>query len=425
MTKYQCYSQLVARLLLTMLALFLTSRANAQDTLQVSFSQEKDTLTRQHFIDRYENVFMTKVPTRQIFKVTTVGSQIQGSGINFAYEYKVLPSLSLEASLYSQLDRFDEGLAQQLLHFNWKQVSLWVNGKARWYYNMDQRISKGLSANNFSGTYVALSYEQSLGLTQMSTFGTTKVGRMGLLYGFQSRFFNRGHIDFSVGLFQKEAGPNYIYEDRERFTTRNFTIGTQANVGLAFGDWKRTSAAPFCDVLVCDEAIEGQWKVELPRLAVGLKNQTASISTAYERKIASLPVSVSAGLNAGYYHYEIFSSKSTVALLDAQLELRYYFLQSFLLRHGKAGNNFSGPYAGLRGGYSMTTDKVRYQYQPEWNFDKDIATPTGALALGYQQRLFKRIYVDGSIFWQKQYKSWFPGGTRPYISSKIGIGFTF
>lgn len=131
------------KILLLLISVSIFKASYAQENAPVSFSQEADTLVKQRFIDRYEDVFMTKVPTRHMFKVSTVGSQIQGTGINFGYEYKVLPSLSLEASIYSQLDRSNLGLAQQLLHFNWQQVSLWANAKARWYYNMDKRIRKG------------------------------------------------------------------------------------------------------------------------------------------------------------------------------------------------------------------------------------------------------------------------------------------
>ena len=43
--------------------------AAAQDTIRVTYSEESDTLTvHQKFIDRYDNVFMTRVPTKHIVK---------------------------------------------------------------------------------------------------------------------------------------------------------------------------------------------------------------------------------------------------------------------------------------------------------------------------------------------------------------------
>lgn len=54
---------------LFVLLLLLFPAAHAQDTVSVSYSEETDTLVKQRFLDRYENVFMTKVPTRHMFKI--------------------------------------------------------------------------------------------------------------------------------------------------------------------------------------------------------------------------------------------------------------------------------------------------------------------------------------------------------------------
>jgi hypothetical protein len=56
--------------------LFAVGTSHAQDSIKVSYSQEPDMLVKQRFIDRYENVFMTKVPTRQMFKVGYQGSEV-------------------------------------------------------------------------------------------------------------------------------------------------------------------------------------------------------------------------------------------------------------------------------------------------------------------------------------------------------------
>ncbi|MEO6287864.1 MAG: hypothetical protein ABIN80_17660 [Dyadobacter sp.] len=407
--------------------LFTVGTTLAQDSIKVSYSQEADTLVKQRFIDRYENVFMTRIPTRQMFKVSAVNSEMHGTGINWGYEYKLLPALSLEASLYSQLARYNGGLADQLLHFNLKQVSLWVNAKARWYYNMDKRIREGLNANNFSGPYVGFSYEQSLGLSQTGASGSTKVARLGLLYGFQSRFFNAGHIDFAVGLFQKSAGPLYIYEHSSFLEPKDFVIGTQAHIGLAFGDWEKTASAPLCDVLLCDERVIGQWKVEIPSIAVGLKNQDVQVAIGYERKLGESPISVGANLKGIIYNLELSFEKSRNKVLTGEIDLRYYFLRNFQLRRGKGASNFSGPYAGLRAGYTFGVGKLQSVFYGQNGVFSTIKyeTATSAVALGYQQRLFKRIYFDGSLFYQKRYKANVPGGNKPFLSSKMAIGFTF
>jgi hypothetical protein len=263
------------RILITLLVLGIAQVSFAQDSLKVSFSQEPDTLVKQRFIDRYENVFMTKVPTRQMFKLAVVGSEIQGSGFNLAYEYKVLPSLSVEASVYAQVSRYNDGLAYNLLHLGVQNVNVWANVKARWYYNMNKRIAKGLNANNFSGAYIGASYEQSL--YRPNAFSGRNTARVGLLYGFQSRFFNHGFVDFGVGIYQRELGQFYEFEGSSAFlATENLVLGTHFNIGLAVGDWKRSKKTLLCDVIFCDEQVNGQLKVQAPNIVLGLRNQVVS-----------------------------------------------------------------------------------------------------------------------------------------------------
>ncbi|GGB97432.1 hypothetical protein [Dyadobacter sediminis] len=185
--------------LATLAILFSSPFSSAQDSIPVQFHQETDTLVKQRFIDRYENVFMTKVPTRHMFKAAAVGSEVQGAGINLGYEYKLMPAVSVEASVYAQLSRFNSSLANEFIHLDTKRVDIWGSAKLRWYYRMNKRIKKGLNANNFSGGYLALAYEQPL--RRDNVFGTKRIGGFSLLYGFQSRFFNHGFIDFALGIY--------------------------------------------------------------------------------------------------------------------------------------------------------------------------------------------------------------------------------
>jgi hypothetical protein len=412
------------RILTALLFLSIAQVTFAQDSLKVSFSQEQDTLIKQRFIDRYENVFMTKVPTRQMFKLAVVGSLIQGSGFNFAYEYKLLPSLSVEASVYAQVSRFNDGLAYNLLHLGIRNVNVWANAKARWYYNMNKRMAKGLNANNFSGAYIGASYEQSL---YMPNGSNKNAGRLGLLYGFQSRFFNHGFVDFAVGLYQRELGQFYPFENSPAFlATENFVLGTHFNIGIAAGDWKRSKKTPLCDVMFCDELIQGHLKVQAPNITIGLKNQIVWTEVAYERAIGKTPLSAQVNVGLNYFNQKMTQGTGTTAFsADANLALRYYFLQRFQQRHGKGGGNFSGPYAGLIAGFSRNNIKSSNIFQPEIN--ESSSQFNGAAALGYQQRLFKKLYIDVSMFYQKPFPvgSQYISGLRPLFSSKMAVGFTF
>ena len=50
------------------LLFLITGPAYSQESAQILFTEEYDSLPPVRFIDRYENVFMNKVPTRNIFK---------------------------------------------------------------------------------------------------------------------------------------------------------------------------------------------------------------------------------------------------------------------------------------------------------------------------------------------------------------------
>ncbi|MCE6987975.1 hypothetical protein [Dyadobacter sp. CY323] len=399
----------------------------AQDSVNVLFSQESDTLVKQRFIDRYDNVFMTKVPTRQMFKVGYQGSEVQGMGINFSYEYKLLPSLSVEAALFAQFSRFNGGMANELLHFNWKQVNVWANAKARWYYNMNSRIETGLNANNFSGPYVAFTYDQSLYLRD--SYSNKNTGRIGLLYGFQSRFFNHGFVDFSVGVFNKEIGQFTFFEDTKAFwKPDNFILGTNLNIGLAIGDWKKTTAAPFCDVIFCDELVKGQWKVQMPNISIGVRNQIVRTEVDYERKLGKSPLSVQGGAGMSLYNSTRYQSMhDRYFSVGANAQFRYYFLRNLMERRGKGASDLSGPYAGVEGGYGIYFSKSQFNYQPEFNSNTKTRSWNTSLLLGYQQRLFSRIYIDASLIYMKGFASGttYPGQSKPVFTSKMTVGFTF
>jgi hypothetical protein len=113
--------------------------------------------------------------------------------------------------------------------------------------------------------------------------------------------------------------------------------------------------------------------------------------------------------------------------MGANLALRYYFLQKYQARHGKGGSNFSGPYAGLIAGINRNTSKSSTVFRPGADEHQSSSAFSVTPALGYQQRLFKRLYIDVSVFYLKPYPlgdNYF-SNRRPFFSSKMTVGFTF
>ncbi len=290
--------------------------AFSQDTLRVTYSEEPDTLTvRQKFIDRYDNVFMTRVATRNLVKAGYTSSDTRGIGIVLGYEYKLWPQLSIEASMYMKTNNTGDGIYSNTFNKAWTQ-NWWIGAKARWYYNMGKRIEKGLNANNFSGAYVAASFDRRVGNLDYFSLTNSNIHTIGLIAGFQSRVFNRGHVDISLGAYALNQASQFLIYPYipEKVSNRNFILSTQMTVGVAFGDWKQNVPTEICEVLLCDEEIHNQWKLRFPEASFGLGQRSLRLGIAREAKFGTSPFSIDLATNAEFYDTELarmkgFSSK--------------------------------------------------------------------------------------------------------------------
>lgn len=355
-----------------LILLFLFQPSFGQDSTRITFTEETDTLKQQQFIDRYENVFMTKVPTHHMLKVglsqyyqavpypLTDDKTLNNLSLHVGYEFKFLPAFSLALSghfpLYGVQAPVKESIQNTVL-----------DAQLRWFVNMRRRIKAGKSANNFSGNYVALFYNIA------GTFDNKP--KAGLKFGFQRRFLNHGFMDFSFAVF-KPVSNYYSYG----FGTTGLQFSTQASFGFAIGDWKKSATAPFCDILLCDEFQGQQWKIRLPELTVGYYLNRIRTGVAFERKIKTSPwtinVQLDAAMNNGFnylrydnkYRYydgdevlertlKYLNVYSREKILILSVQPRYYFLQKRQRRNGKGGNGLSGWYAGLHTEYNYYKGK--------------------------------------------------------------------
>lgn len=398
--------------------------AAAQDTLRVTYSEEPDTLTvRQKFIDRYDNVFMTRVPTRNLFKAGYTSSDARGIGIVAGYEYKVLPQLSIEASLYKKTNNTGDGIFVNAFKKQWAK-DLWIGAKVRWYYTMGKRIEKGLNANNFSGAYLAASIDRRLGNLDYFSIINSNRHTIGLTTGFQSRVFNRGHIDISLGAYyldQDRTNVNRYYPYLSRnLRNRYFILATQMTVGVAFGDWKRNVPTETCEVLLCDEEISNQWKLRFPEASLGLGQRSLRLGIAREAKFGNSPFSMDINANAELYDTELTRMKGFS--IKTGLQGRYYFLQPMQIRRGKSGNNLSGFYTALEIANYVAKRNATAYYQ---RFDGQYWGVS--VSVGFQQRLFKNIFIDSAIS-VNEFSSAVPYEYGVYFrrfSARLALGFTF
>jgi len=206
---------------------------------------------------------------------------------------------------------------------------------------------------------------------------------------------------------------------------KDFVLATQPTIGVAFGDWKKTTKSPVCDVLLCDENIWDQWKLQLPDASIGLVRQRLESALTYERKLGPGAFSVNVGVNSWVRRYKDSQTyKSFNYYAAGELQVRYYFLLKRQVRRGLAGNNFSGPYTGVAVNYSF------WGYDSEhltgYSDHRDTRTMSAPLSLGYQQRFFGKLYLDASISYARNLYSSSPVIGRSFsFSPNLKIGFTF
>ncbi|KQS33941.1 hypothetical protein [Dyadobacter sp. Leaf189] len=379
--------------------LILASAAGfAQDTTSVSFAEEQDTLVRQRFVDRYENVFMTKVPSRHMFKVgltflpnyliSVENSSNDGTQLDLGYEYKVLPSWSVGA---------DAGVSG-----NWGSNvgfggMLSAKVYTRWYYDMRRRIREGTSVNNFTGNFLALVGERHWG----KGAANNQLQRLGIEFGLQRRFFNLGRIELGVGLyyqdFKQRESPFLLAYHLNK--SSQFAITSRTSMGIGFGDWKRQKNLPICEVLFCEDDVQQQWKLLWPKLYLSPNFVNGTVGAGYERKIAKSPFSLNTQVTAFYMRiaskglsYPLNRvSVSNDFQVHSSIQMRYYLHQRQNIRLGKGGNNLSGPYIG------PYADHLFYHSETIFGVGKSKKHVGLGVGFGQQQTIFNKAYVDLSV----------------------------
>ncbi|MBE9462189.1 hypothetical protein ACFP1I_13200 [Dyadobacter subterraneus] len=370
---------------------------------------------------------MTKIPTRHMFKIgisqyyqpiqfSLLDDKIfNNSSLTLGYEFKFLPSVS--AAVSAHLPFYSAEIPGKYV-----SKSIVYDAQLRWFFDMKKRIRKGQSANNFSGNYLAINY--TLPGTHVIWENEPTIG---LKAGFQRRLLNSGFVDYAFALQQRSLSFRYGLFYFWQFST-------QISYGFAFGDWKRARKHPLCDVLLCDENIQHQWKYKIPEITLGYHLYRVRLGAAYEHKIKSSPFSlnfqydfnITKGYSyvkqpANYMAYDTYGSDNTKELSQFfTFQPRYYFLQKRNQMAGRGGNGLSGIYTGINAELGVYFGK--HNIFNDLKFRRNTLY-TGAL-FGFQQRLFRHGYVDFNTsynfkheFRQSENSSGFRGN--------LGLGFAF
>ncbi|MCF2489952.1 hypothetical protein [Dyadobacter sp. CY347] len=401
----------------------LWQAATAQDSIPVTFSQEQDTITKQRFIDRYENVFMTKVPTRHMFKLsltfgpnylfTVDNNALQTLFYGFGYEYKIAPAFSIGTDF-----KVNGGWGDKI---GFSGV-LDGNVYGRWYYDMKRRINQGVSVNNFTGNYVAIVGGNRWGKSDFDY----QLATIGVEFGLQRRFLNNGRIEFAIGASYQRYSNNRsaLQSEYTLHKANDFAIASRTSMGLAFGDWKRNRHVPMCEVLRCDENVQQQWKLFWPKIYLSSQFIQGAIGLAYERKFGSGPLSLNGQVNADYAR--MVSNRtpqppgpgSNDLQIWPALQLRYYFQQKEAVRRGLGGQNLSGIYFGPH------SDFVYYKSENVFSEGRQKRHLGFGAAAGFQQTLFRKAYIDLSFNASHHVLHRQPGSNRILAAIRTGFGIT-
>ena len=203
--------------LLYMACLLCLSILHAQNVEVTSTTEEMDTAKFAGLIKSYEKLIMAEREELTLIKVDLLGPLLYAmSGIDtarhnllrLAYEQKFKPEWSWIAAV--------EGQANKNEFTEWR-----FRGGARYYFNMQKRILKGKSANNFSANYISA----RMNYKHRPPDADNQVS-LDLLFGIQRRIWKVGYIDFDIGF----ENIFMAFENR----TPGVDLTSSIQIGIAF-----------------------------------------------------------------------------------------------------------------------------------------------------------------------------------------------
>lgn len=398
--------------------------AAQRDSVTIEISTDTAAFEKQQFIDRYDYLAGTKEPLKRVLKWDALGT-IAISRIALAGEFKLSKAFSVQG-------RFSWDFGNPLLFCDncIKESNLTLGLEGRYYLGMARRIRKGKSANNMTGAYAGLEILETFDLKNNIGSNISTTARL----GFQTRLFRMGYLDWSYGLGYQPGGV---------FNRGGVYMSSRVGIGLMFGTPKPAQTASYCEVLNCFREERSMFKIDLlnlvrlapryvglnPNIAWESKLGRSAFSLNVEASVASSNYKVQ---NLGYFKDDsihLYSGVLRTLSVYGSIQPRWYFLQKRRIAKGKDGNNLSGLYVSSTIGYVQT---VKATPSEIYNFYNRRSYFNITPSIGYQQRLFKNLYVNydwqlGRFFYYPKEKKW-EHNTQLldfflFQSLKIGLAF--
>ncbi|MEL6560289.1 MAG: hypothetical protein AAFQ94_19020 [Bacteroidota bacterium] len=177
--------------LITTVFLLLAQVALGQKVTVESSTEEMDTAKFSGLKKSYNRIIMAEREELTLFKIELLGpllyaitdvDSIEFDVLHVSVERKFKPEWSWNGAFTMRLGDIEDN-------------EYVTSGAVRYYFNMEKRISKGKSANNFSANYI------SSRVAHRATPGDGKAAlSIDFLFGIQRRLWKYGYFDFDVGL---------------------------------------------------------------------------------------------------------------------------------------------------------------------------------------------------------------------------------
>ena len=175
---------------------FQEIRAQEKVTIQTQ-EEEMDSTQFSRLLRSYNQIIRAKSEELVLFKIDLLGPALYGlsfGGKNDSTARNV--SNVLRVSLEKKFKPDWSWIVGTHIQADTKEIrDIGLLGGVRYYYNLNRRILKGKSANNFSANYVST---QLVGRTRPNQ--DQQQVALQLLYGIQRRIFSWAYIDVNAGI---------------------------------------------------------------------------------------------------------------------------------------------------------------------------------------------------------------------------------
>ncbi len=390
-----------------------------KDTTFIRVEEADDSLEKPVFTDKYDYFYGSKNPALSLFKIHFVRNiQPEFVSLNFAFEKKLAPAFSLQGNYglgirtatdyrrVSAVIPFPGSMDTAVVYAQNSSLMQRLGIDARWYYNMNKRIKKGLSADNFNGNYIAISgiFSNSVSTLNGERDRDLRSTNVELRFGIQRRLTRYLFLDISYGLggvqtFNETDGGAFEKDDLNFYSAPRVTMG----IALAGPDVKQSEQKVYCDVFRCFREEDKIFKINLSNIffsRFSTEGFNTGIDIAREQRIGDGYVSWEAALSAtggtSYASSPILRVNNENWDAGLDVSLKHYYSKRKRIAAGKESNNLSGYFFGLLTGYrhsyldnEVQDSKSGIKFE---RYDRDFFR--AGLFWGLQKRLFQNGFIE-------------------------------